>query len=342
MKIRSFLGAIIVGLSLLSIPRAMATDLVFHVELTELSPVLRDLVTKEFPKEPNLKGHLDPVSVNDQCQDLPAKFRGATVRVNPKGDLGALISIDGCRRDDPASAPLHIFLKRQGKWTHVGDTRISGRNVDVLRTKDRGFYRLDLGPEHDCERELGHLIDGIVFWTGQSYVRLHPCPDPAHPVAVLSQIRMAKLSPMLANLVRREFPRYEDLREYLDPIDTDLFSYDERCREPMGIFSGAVAPVSPKGDLAAFILVEGCGWSGNDGGYVYFFLKRKDRWKRAGDYFFADHAINVLSTTDRGFYRLDLGHEHACDARTNNDGLMVWNGKEYTHLHPCAYEIEPP
>src|SRR5215472_7479215 len=96
MKIRCFLTAVIVGLMLMSMPRAAANEVLFHVELAELSPALRDLVAKEFPKDPLLREYLDHDSDDDECRDPMEKFSGATVPLNTKGDLGAFIYVLGC------------------------------------------------------------------------------------------------------------------------------------------------------------------------------------------------------------------------------------------------------
>jgi hypothetical protein len=179
MNIRRSLAAMIVGLALIPAHHTLADDMLYRVRLTApLSPLLRDLVTKEFPKDPDLRDYLDRDDDDDRCRDPLAKFGGATAPLNPKGDTGAFVQIGGCGWGGSAGAELHIFLREKGKWKHVADTHVSGWDIKVLRRTDHGFYRLDLGWERDCDDEEGRTMetDGIMIWNGQKYDR-RPCED---------------------------------------------------------------------------------------------------------------------------------------------------------------------
>ncbi|HEV2547688.1 MAG TPA: hypothetical protein VGU20_10145 [Stellaceae bacterium] len=169
----------LVGLMLFSTYRASAGAVLYSVNFDKpLSPLLRDLVTAEFSKDPELRYYLDRYDDDDRCRDPLAKFSGATAPLNPRGVLGAFIQVGGCGFGGSAGADLHIFLREQGKWKHVADTHVSGWDIKVLRRTDHGFYRLDLGWERDCDDEEGRTMetDGIMIWNGETYDR-RPCQD---------------------------------------------------------------------------------------------------------------------------------------------------------------------
>ena len=221
MNVYRALVAVMIGVALLP-AHATATDEVLHrVRLVApLSPMLRDIVTDEFPKDPALQPYLDrdvsDLYPNDKrCRKPLGKFKGSIVPLNRNGDLGAIIVVDGCGWGGTAGNPLLVFLKQDGKWRRAGETSIASDFVyivNVLRTTDHGYYRLDLGWERDCEAH-GHVIDtdGIMVWKGKTYERLYPCPEYDH--AVLE----APLSPALHLMVMAEFAKDPQLKEYLVP-----------------------------------------------------------------------------------------------------------------------------
>jgi len=176
MNVYRALVAAMIGLVLLPAHDAVADNVLYRVQLVEpLSPMLRRMVVKEFPQDPELKKYLS----RELCQSPPSTFAGAIVPLNPEGDLGAIITITGgCGVGGSMGSPLYIFLKQHGKWVRAGDTFFSGYYLDVLRRIDHGYYRLDLGEERDCSDKDGRTMetDGIMVWKGKTYDRLHPCP----------------------------------------------------------------------------------------------------------------------------------------------------------------------
>lgn len=69
MNIGRALAVAVIGLALMSAPKAMADEVLYHVHFTALTPLLRDLVTKEFRKDPDLKVYLNKADIDFPYQD---------------------------------------------------------------------------------------------------------------------------------------------------------------------------------------------------------------------------------------------------------------------------------
>jgi hypothetical protein len=160
------------------------------------------------------------------------------------------------------------------------------------------------------------------------------CGRPAMADNVLHRLKLAPLSPELRDLAAAEFPKDELLRDVLVPSDLEM------SPDHLPELVGGTFPANRKGDVGAIIVVDSPLWCGTIGCDARFFLKRDGRWRLVGDSLVGtglNYVVNVLPTTDHGFYRLDLNWRVGCpgDAKRHTAGIMVWKGTKYDDLHPC-------